>query len=382
MIFRFFRKKERYQNQFLENYYTPHYYDTYFKDKVGLKTNQLFKEHYNNFKPTLDNIQSFDKTKLTNPEIRNSYGSDFVKADLKGLFETGNHPNSRIDYLREMEPGFKNLSKYDEYLNIVNKFNVPSDTIEKLTVYYKTETNLLNIKAYIQKGQLYRYNFEKLPEFEETKSLLSSVLKNLDSEELNVLSYYIQNYEKFTVITLEPYMVSLLGFRLFFTIFVPIHQMGGFRFLVNEAILKSQEMNNTFKNRIVNFSNYSINSLSRFNQKWLPINTVSQVTLGCGFTGLAIGFFNGFNRLPQSANEKEPSVLVQSIVKKTILAGEGLNSVYVNNFKLFVYRISYEIGSLAGSVLTGIIQGAASRHEGVIETAAKTADKILDKKNK
>ncbi len=35
-------------------------YDTYFKNKCNIDSQEMFKKHYNNYKPTLDQIKNFD----------------------------------------------------------------------------------------------------------------------------------------------------------------------------------------------------------------------------------------------------------------------------------------------------------------------------------
>ena len=39
-------------------------YDTWFKNKFNMSAKDIFKEHYNNFKPTLNQIEKFDVSSL------------------------------------------------------------------------------------------------------------------------------------------------------------------------------------------------------------------------------------------------------------------------------------------------------------------------------
>ncbi len=68
-----FNKKYTPRNEELKRMFSKfraeHYsmYDTYFKNKWILR--KWFKEHYNNYKPTLDQIKNFDVSSLTFTEL-------------------------------------------------------------------------------------------------------------------------------------------------------------------------------------------------------------------------------------------------------------------------------------------------------------------------
>jgi len=70
-------------------------YDTYFKNKCNINSQEIFKEHYNNYKPTLDQIKNFDISSLKSSseaanlaELKHNAASTFAKSDFSNLFST------------------------------------------------------------------------------------------------------------------------------------------------------------------------------------------------------------------------------------------------------------------------------------------------------
>jgi hypothetical protein len=79
-------------------------YDTYFKNKCNMNSQEIFKEHYNNYKPTLDQIKNFDVSSLKSSseaanlaELKHNAAKRFAKADFHNLFSTPYNKEVRIN---------------------------------------------------------------------------------------------------------------------------------------------------------------------------------------------------------------------------------------------------------------------------------------------
>lgn len=105
-----FNKKYTYKNEKLETIFSNFraenhsMYDTYFKNKCNMNSQEIFKEHYNNYKPTLDQIKNFDVSSLKSSseaanlaELKHNAAKRFAKADFHNLFSTPYNKEVRIN---------------------------------------------------------------------------------------------------------------------------------------------------------------------------------------------------------------------------------------------------------------------------------------------
>jgi RPA family protein len=80
-------------------------YDTWFKNKFNMSAKDIFKEHYNNFKPTLNQIEKFDVSSLKSSaysanlaELKYQAAKTFTQADMKNLFSIPYNRDARLKY--------------------------------------------------------------------------------------------------------------------------------------------------------------------------------------------------------------------------------------------------------------------------------------------
>ena len=105
-----FNKKYTYKNEKLETIFSNFraenhsMYDTYFKNKCNMDSLEIFKEHYNNYKPTLDQIKKFDISSLKSSseaanlaELKHNAARTFAKSDFHNLFSTPYNKEVRIN---------------------------------------------------------------------------------------------------------------------------------------------------------------------------------------------------------------------------------------------------------------------------------------------
>jgi hypothetical protein len=128
-----FNKKYTYKNEKLETIFSNFraenhsMYDTYFKNKCNMDSLEIFKEHYNNYKPTLDQIKKFDISSLKSSseaanlaELKHNAASTFAKSDFSNLFSTPYNKGLRNKYLEEVLPDFQHIQKIKEYRDLLD----------------------------------------------------------------------------------------------------------------------------------------------------------------------------------------------------------------------------------------------------------------------
>ena len=67
---------------------------------------------------------------------------------------------------------------------------------------------------------------------------MSRKFNDLTYDDLNRLTNIITNYEKFALVTFEPYMISIIEHNLFFKVIVPLHRSGAFSKFITDIIKK------------------------------------------------------------------------------------------------------------------------------------------------
>jgi hypothetical protein len=151
--------KKKYANKKLEYMFSDvraenySMYDTWFKNKFNMSSKEIFKEHYNNFKPTLDQIEKFDVTKLNSAvdsanlaELKCQAAKTFTQADMKNLFSIPYNKDARLKYLHETLPDFQYNPVIDKYKNV---FTPGFIDVENLVNQLEANTNRSRILALI-----------------------------------------------------------------------------------------------------------------------------------------------------------------------------------------------------------------------------------------
>jgi hypothetical protein len=129
-------------------------YDTWFKNKFNMSAKDIFKEHYNNFKPTLNQIEKFDVSSLKSSaysanlaELKYQAAKTFTQADMKNLFSIPYNRDARLKYFtRYTLPDFHNNPVIDKYKNV---FTPGFIDVENLVNQLEANTNRSRILALI-----------------------------------------------------------------------------------------------------------------------------------------------------------------------------------------------------------------------------------------
>jgi len=339
-MFSYFFKKS---NKRLESYFKNQSTDV-----------DVFKEHYNNFKPTLDQIKSYDNKTLHKVESTR----DFVMSDLKNLFST---TENRNDYILS----FKNPSLIEttEYSNLLSKFEYNQNEFNQFKEYFCDENNLESIRQVFLQSRIYSNNVSKHPDMCTCLDKLFKQLELLTNSELQILSNLVNSYEQYSLVVLEPYLVTTLGAGVFLNIVIPLHKSGTFAMIVNKVVNKHLNIRNTISSYL---SSNSMKPMYRFVLKR------SNVIMSFGL--MMLNLYN----LTKSNLIQDNSTTVTNLVNKYIDEAKKLEDPFTQTTSFIFKKTGFVMGYMVNSLTQGVLLGLSSKNSDSIIVAAKKVDGILD----
>jgi|JI10StandDraft_1071094.scaffolds.fasta_scaffold100600_2 hypothetical protein len=219
-------------------YESPDVFKSYYKNEKGLSVEQLFEEHYTKFKPCLDEIKTFDKSNLISVAERKG----FVVSDLRQLVTPYDRQlELRNNLLTEIQPDHICLPKISKFKQILAQFGDPAEELSYLKDYFLSVENEVG-ECFRQnlKGYWSAKSFEINEDLDSAVNLLASEVAKWAPDQVEILLYYSEHFEKYSLVILEPYIYALVGGQIFFAIFVPLHFEGMFHNYI-KAVDKCQE---------------------------------------------------------------------------------------------------------------------------------------------
>ena len=242
---------------------------------------QNFKNHYENYKPVMDQINKFDKKKDL-IDIQES--AEFAKKDLYNLVIDKSSPctpEEKQKFIKEIlrpsteaeKKSFNNLvlnnvescspeerdifineifgdaplrpiprSKQDlkDIMRLLDYLGVtPHESITSLRYHFDSpeEDSIIDD---IASRHLNFYRIEHSNRLEKFSAAMYSLIKNLDYTFLEFLKENIIKYEDFMLISFEPYIVLSLGSTFFLAIFQSLHVRGTFKRVMLKIIAKRE----------------------------------------------------------------------------------------------------------------------------------------------
>ena len=166
-------------------------------------------------------------------------------------------------------------------------------------------------------------------------------LESCNDVQLNTLLCFSDFYEKIALVTLEPWMISVLGNLLFFKLFVPLHYTGAFHTMVEYIVQKVKSARITFSTI---FQNYS-NRLLRLQvlKPIFPLNATTYFIVS-NLINLAYSYVKS-NFLTLSDQRQAEKNSATRVVNKYMNFNErGINNTSYQAFVSNIARISFEIG--------------------------------------
>lgn len=326
------------------------------------------KNHYNNFKPTLDQIKTL-QTKdesvahnLTNlTELKR-----VVKKDLEVLTSRPYTFEGRQEYYKEVFPTYSDIPKLNEYREICENLADSAELNPLLTHtvhFFNNNSNMIEKAAFESRF----YQMSSYPDRSEVIHYFSDALSKLTGNQLELLLEFANGYEMFTLVTLEPYMISILGNYIFFKSFFLLHKTGGLIYIVNESVQRQKNLRNPL-----------IAGLTRFAES--PIyNNYSSAAVSTSIFGL--GIIIGKYAIPSSSyfstptRDIQPSKIAQNAVDRAFQS-RGLGSPTIRAIVVFGSAVSFEVGRALTLFTKSFFEGIISAYK---EGKANSVDREIDR---
>jgi len=224
----FFSKEQMSQNYSM--------YDAWYVKKFNKSGKEIFREHYDNFKPTLDQIEKFDVTSLKTytaeaahlDDLKYKAASALTKADMNSLLKLPYDREARFNFLQDILPSFNNIPDIKEYSSVLNQMDCHPQNLHETVIYFSDPTNQQFLVMTFEKTKNFGNYILKHPDINTIINLMFRKLENCTTQQLELLNSIGINYEFFALVTFEPYLAICLGNVLFFKVFVPLHKAGAF----------------------------------------------------------------------------------------------------------------------------------------------------------
>jgi hypothetical protein len=367
-----------YHNDILENYFeknTTWQKNEKYKKTFGKTVVKVFKEHYQDFKPSLNEINTFNKLHLRHHNI-NQIKTD-VLIDANTLLSRPFNPTGRQEYLNSVEPCMDVLHKIDEYRDVLFSIN-PNNIFKSLPLsntadFCNTSTNAGTIQGYFIESAEFVNKIDEHPGIDVTIDLLSTFFRPLTIHQQEVITYYIDHHEKLAMLTIEPYIIPILGTGGFLAIFFSLHRAGVFSYIMHEALKKAKKSNNTLNTTasfVIRNTEAIVNSALPFVQHYDKTAFVAVATYR---------FLRPFFSRPNitQAPITEPKSTIFTDATRGVFDNRGLNDPLTNGIIDGTERLGFTLGRFLGSFSSSFVYGAASRHREVIEAGARVADQMI-----
>jgi hypothetical protein len=205
-----------------------------------------------NIPPKLPEISEVDESILEESdfsffpvESKSSKGEvDFMVDDLNSIGSIYSLPARTLLYLK-VEPCYYKLPDIKTYWDTLNNLykginRFPKDLMEPMPDFLAKEVFPLghsNLTDAIRDSRvLTDLAFSKSESFISAAKLLSYQMKSLSGPDRNILSVYSEKYEWFTLLTLEPYIIGIIGGSTFIDIFPALHRKGKFSYFMSKVL--------------------------------------------------------------------------------------------------------------------------------------------------
>lgn len=363
-------------------------YDTYFENKCGMKSEHMFKEHYHKFKPSLDEIEKFDTSKLN----KVSEMQEFIKSDLSNLFSRPYNKESRNEFLTKFQENFDKIPELVEYRKTLSTIEFNPRNLTQASEYFHDPNNFNFIKDAFASSRIYCNNIMAHPDITLIVDIIAHKIENCTNEQLQNLIYVVTNYEQLTLVTFEPYLVVAIGNTLFFKVFVPLHRSGAFILFMKQVINKQYEFRANFIGRLTLASDW-LTKVTKAIQPGiqsiysvLPNRLVNSSLLGSVGVIISNYIYNYIykNKTPLLTNEAyhEKSTLMSNAADKLLEEAQNLESPTVGKIAHNFKKVGFVIGRVGNSITEGVVLGISSKNEETIKEVAKKADQLIDKSEK
>ena len=213
-------------------------YDSMYMKEFKKSALDVFKTHYHAFKPSLDEIKAFKIENLQSVEgLR-----EFITRDCNTLFQVPSDLESRVAFYREIDRAYPNLPNLTKFNDMLHTLSISNDSSIHASSHFRDEKALLQQTFY--ESRVWGHSISKHADYEAVTTMLARHLENCTDVQLNTFVHFSESYEKIALVTLEPWMISVLGNALFFKMLVPLHYTGAFHTMAEYIVEKVKSYSN------------------------------------------------------------------------------------------------------------------------------------------
>lgn len=277
-----------------------------------INQNNEFFNHFEKYKDVMSQIKIQKIVKL-------------CKSDLKSLIQQINERNS---YINEVNTNYINPNEIEKFIFLKNRLGYENMS-DAYSVIAGNDSFVLNdIKSQIINFRNGTLNFD----VENIQTLIDSFgkcIQYLSVNDLEFLSKMVENNELFSLLTLEPILITKIGVTIILRNWVYLHISDNFNHILKESYASNnliiEKISNNINRTILVNNKYVINKFDlSWNQKKFLIGSIS-------FTGLLSSYYLG----------------LLSRDKRIISFNNGFNGMLgamFINFRDITGKLAYEVG--------------------------------------
>ena len=240
-----------------------------------------FKSHYSDFRPVLDQISDSQRTN----NLFDIYDhARFLKKDMinlvmeKALCLSEQRDVFILDNFGpdSIYPSPKVNLDVIEHSKILDRLNVPQDSLDAIMFDFNNAEYLSDIRN-ISTKTVNTGNIERHPDYKTVRKALSELVDTFDYSHLDFFHNLAEHFDKFFLVTLEPYMALTLGTVLFMNVIGLLHVKGSFKKIMIDLILLRKEKEAVHPGLISKILIYLFEVYNDFNNKLSFISSITEV---------------------------------------------------------------------------------------------------------
>jgi hypothetical protein len=358
-------------------------YNTYYEKKLKLSSTELFRDHYSNFKPVLDELNKVGADNLDSFKL-NSIGeiACFFRSDCNSLFNYPYNKSLRHSFYKTLEPSFPEIFGIDDYNSSIQKLSTqPVHCLNKASEYYNT-VEISVIRDTIESSIGFLSDLTQHPDYNTIVNIIAQNLSKFSEEDLESLTYFVINHEKLALVTLEPYLISVLGLTYFFKFFYPLHSTEAFKILIKSAVSKQILLRDCLHRRISLYCNKCLKLYSSIEPLINKITNFPLLKYGGSLsfgTTFSLSVWKLLTKKAMVIVDKPKSTVISDVIERELAIGSGLDNYYINTFTETVSKLSFDSGRFIGTVMPNFWRGVMSNNANLIKSAGTLVDDQINK---
>lgn len=338
-----------------------------------------FQEHRKKLTPVLEQLKKTVREKADS-SLDKAFKSNYLTTNIVNTFKKPCSIENQFNLGYYLEPAFRGNSNETKYRAALN--NLVSESGETHYAVHLSSTgdalNAGNFKKQLDSSV--NLKLEDCPGLNDAVGYFAEKISTLPEAQINTLNVISTNYEQAAFVTLEIYLVAILGQALFMSLFIPFHNKGDFTYFVKQSIAKHYQQKFEklpFFEKLL-FNNKYIKYFKRYGYTGVVLTAIhlSRVVL--------LGLINSDNVSTNSSHvltEKKDAGVMESIVSSLFRGNIGLSYKPLTDVRCFMNSVLYEVGFTISSFSESFIRGISAKYEGPLRIAATKIDNYGNEKS-